>query len=64
MPAGRELEMPFEQGSRGAELGQNFVFGHGRTPVKTSGKALDCACGMEACIIFSLEALEALGKHR
>ncbi|OBV11510.1 hypothetical protein I603_0953 [Erythrobacter dokdonensis DSW-74] len=37
--------------------------GHGRTPGKNETGAATCAAIMEACIIFSLEALEALGKR-
>jgi hypothetical protein len=30
-----ELEMAFQQSARGPEFGQNFIFGHHRTPSKT-----------------------------
>jgi hypothetical protein len=42
---------------------EDFIFGHGWAPGKNERDATTCAAIMEACIIFSLEALEALGKR-
>src|SRR5690606_4220312 len=63
---GRKLEMAFEQGVAGAELGENLVFGHaGEAPLdclaRRAGTAPPSPC--RACRKISLEALEAWGKR-